>query len=44
MLDMSPLIDIKPFVKYFDNQENVISGWIDKHFKNGKIPENTILK
>jgi tRNA-Thr(GGU) m(6)t(6)A37 methyltransferase TsaA len=44
MLDKSPLIDIKPFVKYFDNQENVVSGWIDKHFKNGKIPEKTILK
>ena len=44
MLDETPLIDIKPFVKYFDNQENAISGWIDKHFKNGKIPDRILIK
>jgi len=38
MIDGTPLLDIKPYVKYFDNRENVVSGWIDKHFKNGKIP------
>ena len=32
VLDQTPLLDIKPYVKYFDNRENVISGWIDKHF------------
>jgi tRNA-Thr(GGU) m(6)t(6)A37 methyltransferase TsaA len=44
MIDGTPLLDIKPFVKYFDNQEDVISGWLDKHFKNGKIPDKTIIR
>jgi len=44
MLDGTPLIDIKPYTKYFDNRENVISGWLDKHFKNGEIPDKTIIK
>lgn len=44
MIDGTPLIDIKPFVKYFDNQEDVVSGWLDKHFKNGKIPNKTIVR
>lgn len=43
MLDGTPLLDIKPFVKHFDNRENVKSGWIDKHFENGNIPKQTIL-
>lgn len=44
MIDGTPLLDIKPYVKYFDCREDVISGWLDKHFKNGKIPEKTIIK
>ncbi len=43
MFDGTPLLDIKPFVKHFDNRENVKSGWIDKHFRNGKIPDETII-
>lgn len=43
MIDGTPLLDIKPYVKYFDNREDVISGWLDKHFKNGKIPDKTII-
>ena len=43
MINETPLLDIKPYVKYFDNREPVVSGWIDKHFKNGKIPERTII-
>jgi len=43
MIDGTPLIDIKPYVKYFDSREYVISGWIDKHFKNGRIPDRTIV-
>jgi len=38
IIDGTPLLDIKPYVKYFDNRENINSGWLDKHFKNGKIP------
>ena len=33
MLNETPLIDIKPYVKYFDQTENVISGWLEKHLK-----------
>ena len=44
MIDETPLLDIKPYVKYFDSREDVISGWIDKHFKNGKIPNKTFIK
>jgi len=43
-LDDTPVLDIKPYVKYFDCQEDAICGWLDKHFKNGKIPEKTIIK
>ena len=44
MINGTPLLDIKPFVKYFDNQEDVVSGWLDKHFKDGKIPDKTIIR
>ncbi len=44
MIDETPLLDIKPYVKYFDNRENVVSGWIDKHFQNGKIPQRVTRK
>ena len=44
VLDGTPLLDIKPYVKYFDCREDVISGWIDRHFENGNIPEETILR
>ena len=44
MIDGTPLLDIKPYVKYFDSREDVVSGWLDKHFQNGKIPFKTIMK
>jgi tRNA-Thr(GGU) m(6)t(6)A37 methyltransferase TsaA len=44
MIDGTPILDIKPYVKYFDSREDVISGWLDKHFKNGKIPNKTIIR
>lgn len=44
VFDQTPVIDIKPYVKHFDHREHVKSGWIDKHFENGTIPEQTILK
>lgn len=44
MLDGTPLLDIKPYVKYFDSRENVASGWLDEHFKNGNVPDKTIIK
>ena len=43
MIDDTPLLDIKPYVRHFDSREAVMCGWLDKHFKNGNIPENTII-
>ena len=44
VIDGTPILDIKPYVKYFDIREDVVCGWIDKHFKDGNIPGNIILK
>jgi len=44
ILDQTPVLDIKPYVKKFDNRNNVKCGWLEKHFKNGNIPDKTILK
>ena len=44
VIDGTPLLDIKPYVKYFDCRDNVISGWVDKHFRNGNIPDKTIIR
>jgi len=41
MLDQTPLLDIKPYVSYFDHPPEVKNGWLDKHFRNGIPPENT---
>lgn len=42
MLDNTPLLDIKPYVKYFDSREDVTCGWIEKHFKDGDIPDRAL--
>ncbi len=44
ILDGTPLLDIKPYVSHFDSRENVKNGWLDKHFKNGEIPQKTKLE
>jgi tRNA-Thr(GGU) m(6)t(6)A37 methyltransferase TsaA len=44
MIDKTPVLDIKPYIKYFDSQDSVVSGWLDKHFKNGEIPDNVFSK
>ena len=44
VLDGTPLLDIKPYVKYFDSRDNVISGWLDQHFADGKIPDQVTIK
>jgi tRNA-Thr(GGU) m(6)t(6)A37 methyltransferase TsaA len=44
VLDGTPVLDIKPYVKYYDQRDNVICGWLDKHFENGEIPNKTIIK
>ena len=32
MLNQTPVLDIKPYVKHFDSRDNTTSGWIAKHF------------
>jgi tRNA (Thr-GGU) A37 N-methylase len=44
VLDGTPVLDIKPYVKYFDQRDNVRCGWLDKHFKDGNIPDSTVSK
>ena len=44
VIDGTPLLDIKPYVKYFDNRKDVICGWLERHFENGEIPKKTIIK
>jgi tRNA-Thr(GGU) m(6)t(6)A37 methyltransferase TsaA len=44
VLDGTPVLDIKPYIKHFDGRDNVVSGWLDKHFKGTNTPDKTILK
>ena len=44
ILDGTPLLDIKPYVSHFDSREDVKNGWLDKHFKTGKIPKRAKLR
>jgi tRNA-Thr(GGU) m(6)t(6)A37 methyltransferase TsaA len=34
VLDQTPVLDIKPYVKHFDARDNVVSGWLEKHFES----------
>ena len=42
VLDGTPLLDIKPYVRYFDSRNDAVCGWLDKHFADGKIPHGVI--
>jgi len=44
VLDGTPVLDIKPYVKYFDSREGVRCGWLDKHFNDGNIPDGRSLR
>jgi len=44
MLDGTPLLDIKPYVSFFDQVGEENTGWLEKHFKNGAIPRGVIHK
>jgi len=44
VLDGTPLLDIKPYIEYYDIRNNIVSGWLEKHFKNGHIPSRVIIK
>ena len=39
VLDGTPVLDIKPYVRHFDVRDNVVSGWLDKHFQNTDLPD-----
>jgi tRNA-Thr(GGU) m(6)t(6)A37 methyltransferase TsaA len=43
MLDGTPLLDIKPYVEHFDRRQGVRSGWVDRHFQEGKPPRRSII-
>lgn len=43
ILDGTPLLDIKPYVRQFDTRENAVCGWIDKHFENGQRPWEVVV-
>ena len=38
VLDGTPVLDIKPYVKQFDSRADTISGWVGKHFRDGRLP------
>lgn len=40
ILDGTPVLDIKPYVRQFDARPDAVSGWIEKHFRDG-TPKNT---
>lgn len=42
ILDGTPVLDIKPYVKYFDDRSDVKCGWLDKHFRDGNIPDGAV--
>ena len=44
VLDGTPVLDIKPYVRQFDVRDNIVSGWLDKHFQSTDMPDKTILK
>ena len=44
MLDNTPLLDIKPYILHFDSRKHVKNGWLDKHFKEGRIPKRTKIQ
>ncbi len=38
VLDGTPVLDIKPYVKQFDSRADATSGWVGKHFRDGRLP------
>ncbi len=39
MLDGTPVLDIKPYIRQFDCRTNAVSGWVEEHFRDGAVPE-----
>ncbi|HPA17833.1 MAG TPA: TrmO family methyltransferase [Verrucomicrobiae bacterium] len=36
MLDETPVLDIKPYIRQFDCRTNAVSGWLEKHLRGGR--------
>jgi tRNA (Thr-GGU) A37 N-methylase len=41
ILDGTPVLGIKPYVKKFDCCPDARNGWIEKHFKDGHLKGTT---
>ena len=39
ILDNTLLLDIKPYISYYDSRKNVKNGWLKKHFEKRKVPK-----
>ena len=44
ILDGTPVLDIKPYVRQFDCRDNAVSGWIENHFQDGRRPEGKVAE
>jgi tRNA-Thr(GGU) m(6)t(6)A37 methyltransferase TsaA len=44
VLDGTPVLDIKPYVTYFDSRKDVKCGWLDKHFRDHNTPDKAVLE
>jgi len=44
ILDKTPLLDIKPYVRHFDGRDKVKNGWIEKHFNQCTKPKRTVIR
>ncbi len=43
IFDKTPLLDIKPYIAYFDSRQRVRNGWLSPHFKNKKLSRRITL-
>ena len=44
-ITMHPIgIAHSPYVRQFDGRPDAISGWIERHFEDGKMPEQKTAK
>jgi len=44
MLDGTPVLDIKPYVRQFDGRPDAQSGWLEKHLQHGHRPNRRTAK
>ncbi|MFZ5831379.1 MAG: TrmO family methyltransferase domain-containing protein [Planctomycetota bacterium] len=43
ILDGTPLLDIKPYLRQFDSREDAVSGWLERHFRGGQSPQGVVV-